>query len=78
MRVGVFETAFELIEQNVEELSGVLLNAFQDGRDKGLKEVLGHVILPFRKVQIGEYIFKLFNQGGVIIGLHDQVPKGGD
>lgn len=42
---GALETLVQLVKQNVQELSCILLYSFEDGRDEGFEEFLRYVVL---------------------------------
>jgi hypothetical protein len=73
-----FETLIQLIKQNVQELSCVLLYTFLYGWYKGFEQLLRNVILSFRVVKMSEQVLQLLNKRSLAVGLHDEVSEWGD
>ena len=73
-----FQSGLEPVEEKVEELCGVLLDAGIDGRFECVEQIPRHIVQPFREEKVGEERLQLTDQGSLGGGAHDGVSEGVD
>lgn len=74
----LLQSGLEPVEEEIQELSGVLLDAGIDGRLKCVEQFPGHVVQPLRKEKIREERLQLVHEGRLRRGAHDGVSEGVD
>ena len=73
---GRFNVFLEVVEEEVEELGGVLLDHWVDGGVEGGEDLLGDEVLSFREEEVGvESLHLLLGLGGRAVGHQETVPE---
>jgi len=74
----LLQSGLEPVEEEIQELCGVLLDAGIDGRLKCVEQIPRHVVQPLREEEIRKERLHLVDEGRLRRGAHDGVAEGVD